>query len=385
MTSAHCGPSDTALFGEISTGVLFRNPKPYWKSIHAYFPSVAVLPGGEMVAVYTLGEAFEATNLHLNLARSSDAGQTWHHVGRLTSDQPGRLLSDSGRIAVTPDGQLVVNLMRHDRTDYADFGLANPQNLGFVPTRMLLIRSGDGGRSWDAPEPIEPPLVGPEFELCSPITILRDGRWLLPTSTWRDWDGRLPNGNRMVALVSHDQGRTWPSYLDVMHSPDNELIFWESKIVEFPDGRLLAVAWCYDEAAGRDRPNHYSLSFDGGNKWTPYRSTGLSGQTMTPYRLGDRHVLCVYRRTDQPGLWANVSRLDRDEWVNMGERPLWGYRQIGATTAAGPSMVENFQNLKFGAPSIVTAPDGCLFVTFWCYEDNVSIIRWLKFPLPPVT
>ena len=41
----------------------------------------------------------------------------------------------------------------------------------------------------------------------------------------------------MVAFVSEDQGNSWPAYLDVMSSPEGNLIFWESKIVEFADGR----------------------------------------------------------------------------------------------------------------------------------------------------
>jgi hypothetical protein len=41
-------------------------------------------------------------------------------------------------------------------------------------------------------------------------------------------------------------------------------------------------------------------------------------------------------------------------------------------------MVENFQILRFGAPSIVALANGSILVTFWCYEDCVSVIRWFK-------
>ena len=43
-------------------------------------------------------------------------------------------------------------------------------------------------------------MAGPSFELCAPVTLLGDGRWLLPTSTWRGWDGALPNGHREERL-----------------------------------------------------------------------------------------------------------------------------------------------------------------------------------------
>ncbi|MFH1920421.1 MAG: sialidase family protein [Planctomycetota bacterium] len=368
---------------DLTTGILYRNPRPHVQSIHAYFPSVVVMPDGEMVALYTLGEAFEATNLHTHLARSSDGGRTWLHQGRICPDTAGRLTTEFGRLSVVPGGELVAVLVRADRTDHPEEGLANPENLGFVPTEILITRSSDAGRTWSEPALVAPPLEGPSFELCCPVTVMADGRWLWPTSTWRDWEGNLPSGNRMVAFVSEDQGDTWPDYLDVMSSPEGNLIFWESKIVELAGGRLLAVAWCHDEASSSDRPNQYALSDDGGATWTPPGSTGLLGQTMTPVVLGGDRVLSVYRRMDEPGLWANLSHLEGDRWVNDACWPLWGHQSVDGVTRTAGGAVAMFQTLRFGAPSITPLADGALYVAFWCYEDCVSVIRWFKFQIPP--
>jgi len=373
------------MLGNLTTGTLFRNRRPHVRSVHAYFPSVAVLPDGEMVAIYVLGEAFEATNLRTHVARSLDGGQTWQDKGMLYPGTSDRLTTDCGRLALGPDGELVANLIRHDRTAHPEEGFTNPKNLGFVPTELLLTRSADRGHTWSPPEQIEPPLVGPEFEMCSPLTILRDGRWLWPTSTWRDWAGDLPNGNRMVALVSEDRGKTWPRYLDVMTSPQDNLIFWESKIIEPEPGCLVAVAWCYDEAAGGDRPNQYAISHDGGQTWSPPASTGLSGQTMTPFALDGGRILSVYRRMDKPGLWANLSRLEGDRWINEACRPLWGDEGPEGITPGKADMVERFQTLRFGAPCITRLPDGGIYVAFWCYEECIGIIRWFKFHIDACT
>jgi len=371
-------PAST-LLGNLTTGVLYKNPKPHVRSVHAYFPSVAERPGGELVATYVLGEAFEAVNLRTHVARSADGGQTWQHEGPIDPGRTDRLISDGGKMSIAPDGELVVNLVRHDRTDHPDEGLTNPANMGFVPTEVLITRSCDGGRTWSEPALVKPPLEGPSFELCSPVTFLGDGRWLLPTSTWMDWEGRLPNGNRMLALVSADRGKTWPQYLDVMRSPDDRLIYWESKIVELSDGRLLAVAWGYDRQANADLPNQYAVSGDGGATWTPPRSTGLLGQTLTPCLLPGDRVLSVYRRMDEPGLWANLSHLEGRHWVNDACQPLWGHRSAEGQTTLKEKMVETFHGLKFGAPSVIRLASGSVFLAFWCYEQNVSIIRWFKF------
>jgi len=359
------------------TGAIYRNPNPHLRSIHAYFPWVVAMDNGELLAAIQLGEAFEATNTRTYLTRSRDLGETWQLEGQIYPGTPDRLTTDMCRLTAFPDGEVIATMSRADRSEHPDEGLSNPENLGMVPIEFLVLRSPDYGHTWSEPELVDPPMAGSSFELCAPITPLRDGRWLWPTSTWRGWDGELPNGLRMVAFVSYDRGQTWPEYLDVMHHPERPIIYWESKILELPDGRLLAAAWAYDEAAAADDPNQYTLSADGGQTWLPTRSTGLLGQTLTPFLLPDGRILCVYRRMDKTGLWANVSRLEGDEWINESCEPLWG---AGAAdlTETSESMVPNFHVLRFGAPCITGLPDGTILVSFWCYEECVGLVRWFK-------
>ena len=366
---------------EMETGVVFRNPMAHVTSRHAYFPSAIPLGNAEVLVSYNVGEAFEAEDLRVHLSRSLDGGRTWADEGRLGVPEVPAGVSEGTKMAVDSDGKIVGLLQRHDRRELAGEGLTHTGTLGFVPTRFGAIMSGDGGRTWGEPCRVEPPIEGPEWELCAPITELSDGRWLLISSTWPDWSGSLPNGHQLVAFVSNDRGASWPEWMSVMSEPGSEaVIFWETKIVELPDGRLLAVAWCHDLPAAEDRPNQYALSSDGGATWTPHRSTGLIGQTQTPLVIGDGRMLVVFRRTDEPGLWLQDVRIEGDEWVNAATRPLWGHGQAGSTRM-GDSMAENFRALRFGAPSVVRLDDGAVFVVFWCYEDNVSVIRWIRLEL----
>lgn len=359
----------------LDTGLIYKNPKPHVHSVHGYFPSVAYLGDQHMVATVVLAEAFEAADARTQLCRSTDLGRTWELEAPLAQAVPGRLLSDSSRITALSRNDLVAFMVRCDRTKHPEEGLTNPDTLGFVPTEPLLLRSNDAGQSWSSPQAIPPPLVGPAFELCAPVTVLRDGRWLIPTHTWPGWDGDCPNGKRMVAFVSHDQGNTWPEYLGIMHDPERTVYFWESKIVELSDGRLLAVAWAYDADAAQDLPNQYAISRDGGTTWSPPRSTALQGQTLTPLLLPDGRVLCVFRRMDKPGLWAVVARLEEDAWINEELVPLWG-TQTTDLTATTQDMAHNFNVLRFGAPSLACLPGNTIFIAFWCYENCISVIRW---------
>ena len=379
MTATETPKMQGAIADDVRTGTLYRNPDAHVKSIHAYWPSVVNLGGGHLMAVYTLGEAFESVNLRVHLADSRDNGETWKTLGQPAPLPDTQLTSESGRLSLASDGELILLLVRHDRSAHPELGLAEPNHFGFVPMKFCICRSRDKGRTWTAPEDVVAPLVGPEFEMCSPITPLRDGRWLLPTSTWRGWDGKLPNGNQMCALISSDKGRTWPTYTSVMRDPEDHVRYWESKIHERPDGSLLAIAWAYDEHAKMDLPNHFAISRDAGKTWTQPYSTGLHGQTLTAAVLPDGRVLSAYRRMDRPGLWLNLSRIEGDKWINQAEQPLWGHE--GFITGLGETLAKRFQTLRFGAPCVTPLEKGEFFVSFWCYEDCVSMNRWFKFTL----
>ena len=361
----------------LETGIAYRNPIPHVKSVHAYFPSAVQLPDGEIVIAMSMGEAFESADQHVAAYRSYDLGETWINMGQIYKSPPKDKTSEYCRISYdVKSNEIIAALMKYNRSRI-DCGLGNEKNNGFVETELVIMRSNDKGESWTKRKAVKTPIEGPSFELCCPIVFLEDGRWIFPTSTWRGWDGFCPNGMRAVAFLSKDKGNTWDEYLDVMSDIENSIIFWESKIVQLADKRLLAVAWAYDEKNTCDLPNQYTISDVSGKKFGIVKTTGLIGQTMTPFILDDGRVLSVYRRTDKSGLWANISRIEGNEWINEEELPLWGYDMNGLV-ANGDNMIKNFNVLRFGAPNIIRLHDGTYFITFWAVENQVSNIRWIK-------
>lgn len=356
------------------TGLVYRNPKPFLRAVHAWHPSLVVLDHGELLITFDLAQAVEALDYRTYLSRSGDGGATWATPEPLFDDPVERRSTHSVRVGRVADGTLVAFGGRYYRDD-PDEGLTNRANLGFVPMELILLKSGDGGRSWEGPATIEPPLVGPAFEVCHSIVELADGRWLAPTATWKGWDGDAPSGMKAVALVSHDRGRTWPEFLDVMDDYARGIIHWEQSLIQLPDRRLLAVAWAFQERSGRSGPTPYAISADGRTFSSP-RPTGLRGQTAKIVSLGDDRVLCLYRRDDEPGLWAALARIEGDRWVNLEQAPLWQGAASGMTGrwAAG----EELAALAFGYPSMVRLAGGDVLAAFWCAEDGANNIRWLR-------
>ncbi|MBI4552738.1 MAG: exo-alpha-sialidase, partial [Candidatus Latescibacteria bacterium] len=97
----------------LRTGLLYRNPKPHIRSVHAYFPSVVVMKNGELLATLVIGEAFEAVNLRTYVARSIDQGETWQLEGLIYPGTVDRLTSDACRLTALPGGDVVAFMVRH--------------------------------------------------------------------------------------------------------------------------------------------------------------------------------------------------------------------------------------------------------------------------------
>lgn len=361
----------------VRAGLIYRNPQPHLRSRQAFFPSLVNLGAGELLCTFDIGEAVEALDCRTYCARSLDGGRTWALQGPLFEHPAERPSSSSLRTSLTPDGTLVAAGSRAYRGS-PEQGLVNRENLGYARMDLILLRSRDRGRTWSPPETVEPPLVGPAFETCHHIVARGGGRWLWPTSTWRGWDGSLPNGERAVVLISDDAGRSWPRYGTSFGGDGSGLIHWEQSVLELADGRLLALAWAFDPAAGRTLPTPYSLSTDGGETFGPPRPTGLNGQTCKGLALRDGRILCLYRRESPAGLWANLSRLEGGEWVNLAELPLWGTRLQDSGMTGRCSAGEELSSLKFGYPSMLELEEGHVLAAFWCVEDCTSNIRWMS-------
>lgn len=356
-------------------GLIYRNPKPHVISRHAYFPWVVKADGGELIASFVLGEAFESVNCSTYISKSKDQGDTWSEPKPIISLADRVMKSDCARITHIGPDHLATIMVRSDRSAHPDDGLANPENMGFCPTELLSVHSYDNGDSWMVEQIIEPPLVGPSFEACNAIMVLSDGKWVWTTSTWKAWDGYNPTGMKMIALVSSDDGSTWSEYWNLMDGTADNVIYWEGKLVELSNGILLSTAWAYDEKNGNDLPNQYALSKDGGKTWSKPASMEIQGQTMATVSLPDEKVAVVYRRMDKAGLWMNILSYQNNGLKDLASLCLWDGVQAAQKNA---NMVTEFNELKFGAPCITKISDRVLFISFWCYEKMVSNIRWIR-------
>jgi hypothetical protein len=358
----------------IGTGVVYRNPDPDLKPRHAWHPTLALVGGGRWVCSFDLASAILDTDYATHLAWSADDGATWSEPARLATAEPeGGPDTHSVRITRLPDGSFVAGGARWRRTGRHARGL-NRETGGWCPMDLVITRSLDG-RTWSPLETIGPPLRGPAFEVCHRIVPLDDGRWLWPMSTWRGWDGDAGDGERAVALVSYDEGRTWPEYLTVLDSRADGIVHWEQSLVALPGHRLLDVAWAFDPVRSVTHELPYAIAPDG-RTFSVRGLTGLRAQTTKVVSLGDGRIVAIYRRDDVPGLWATLAGIDGDRWVRMADLSLMAFASSGMTGHA--SVADELGSLAFGSPSPVLAEDGTVLAAFWCRESCVYGIRWVR-------
>jgi len=351
----------------LGTGIVYSNPKPHVWSRHAYFPSLVDLGGGELICSFVRAQAFEAEDARLHLSRSRDGGQTWEHEGRMFSERPApEHYFEAGRMARLADGSLLLMVCLADKHRHEE-GLSNPDTLGFVETTLVSHRSTDGGKTWGEASAVTPPLVGPEFEICCPPVPLVDGRVLYPCSTWKAWDGSNPTGMKAIAFVSKDNGATWPEHVVTLDGVAQQVIHWESKVVEMAPGKLVAVSSAFDEAAGESLRNHFALSTDGGASFTAPAATDLLGETPALLPLSSDEAICVYRRTDIRGLYAARVSLAAGKWTTLEQVECYGTNTLYGTDSKNQS--EKFAVLRFGAPCVTRLDRSTALIAFWAVEE----------------
>jgi sialidase-1 len=355
--------------------VIYENPRPHVHSRHGYFPAVVQLPSGELLATHMIAEAFEAPNGTTWISRSRDRGRTWHLAARPLYDKScvGFETTDALKATVLRDGSLVAIGYRFHRHDL-ESPIAIPETGGILPGDDIVAFSSDGGHTWSTPEIIargRPELL----EISGPCIELRSGELLAVAAMYPLPDGSTPSGCLGIVLRSSDRGRTWPHQDVFYRHPSLAITPYEPRVVEMPDGRLVAMVWAYDGARGEHYNNQVVASHDGGDTWSAPGDTGHPGQASSLTPFGGNLLLTIHaQRGADPGIWVRLIDFEGDRWTMLAESAIYG-SAFGPQTVAGQKSAEMFRSLRFGQPSLLVLGGGEVLATHWCVEDGQGKIR----------
>lgn len=295
----------------------------YW---HASAPTPLHYPAKTLEEYYKLGlpkGIVAPTGGRALIIRSRDQGKTWSQPATLV-DTP----ADDRHPAFVElrDGTLLCSFFSY-------MGEPENGNLSQAPelaARVHLIRSFDGGRSWEAkPRRVQTPFLYDETD--GPLIRLKDGSVLMAIN------GRPQSGppDQAAVLRSTDQGRTWNLLATIQASHDLQ----EITVAELPDERLVLMA----------RPEgDISWSEDHGHTWTPPVTFGMRMFAPSLYVLRDGTLVCLHG-SYAPG--------------HGGLRLIFSTN--GGLTWTAPAKDHGFLvDQAYGYGKAAELPDGSLFITY---------------------
>jgi len=351
--------------------VLYKNPKPQFRSRNGYFPGVALLPDGALLALFTMGEAFESADGTTVVSRSADNGKSWGLQGPICSrSTAGYPVSDTMKPTALADGRVIAMGYRFDRRD-PEKGIGNPETNGVLPGDLIISFSMDRGMNWTVPQVVSsryPELV----EVSGPCLQLRNGDLLAGGALLKRWDGTIPSGQRGVLLRSCDAGRTWDDGGIYFDTPGHAVSPFESRFCEMQDGRLVALVWACDQDKGETLGNHVTVSRDNGRTWTAPQDTGVPAQSSHLIWLGGDRLLTIHaHRGKVSGLVVRLVSFSDDRWQVLDESTIWAGCRSDDFTGLGDCSAA----IRLGQPSLVALPDGDLLAVHWSIEDGQGMIR----------
>ncbi|MFO7947358.1 MAG: sialidase family protein [Armatimonadota bacterium] len=262
--------------------------------------ALRILHDGRWVVIFMTGGAGEPQqDNHIVISVSEDEGASWSSPENLLRyDDRACLLSE-----VFVDGErLLMFASTHDGR--------------FADWRCWTVESHDGGRSWDAPRPLEPL---PRNTFVRNRFCTSWGEWIFPVQTYRppkNVDGlpEILNHGFNGALITCDGGNTWE--LSNMVGPTRGWV--ENNIVELSDGRLVMLIRA-------DGTGHLlrSESKDRGRSWSAPQATDIPnpGAKFRLHRLSDGRICLVH----------NPDRSQRHPlalWISSDDMQTWQYRRV---------------------------------------------------------
>jgi hypothetical protein len=320
--------------------VVYRDPRYY-----STFPGVAALGNGRLVVAFRRSPNYQGLpgipdnyfphgdpNSQFLCVASDDNGQTWSQP-QLIWASPTGASQDAGLFY---DGQYlfansflwdyvpnqVAEAMKASGTDeYLHTYLTH-----LIPAGSYVMRSGDGGRSWEGPFMPDPlpgdkeVLPGRPLRLHNRANICRasDGRLLLC--------GQIlefrPEFHSAVGLYqSTDAGASW-QYLTTPAADQGTAVFEEPFLYITDAGNWVVLMRCHRSPQGqRFKRAHLWItrSADQGKTWSAPRDAGFHAEPSAACRLADGRVLLVYGYRLEPfGLRARVCD---PELRNVSEAP----------------------------------------------------------------
>ncbi|MCS7043653.1 MAG: glycoside hydrolase [Bryobacteraceae bacterium] len=312
---------------------------------YSAFPSIARLPGGELIVAFrraperrllgAKGVTHTDANSQLVLVRSRDGGRTWTREPELLFSHPLGGSQDPCLLALR-DGTILCASYLWIRV--------GAEARGTVPATVwlgdyafhggYLLRSRDGGRTWQGPFP-PPPVPGRSARDCygGPLPACNRGAMCQTRDGTVHWAVAYPKGTDAASgtdvhwMTSANAGMSW-QYRGVL-ATDSRVSFNETSLYETPSGALVAFVRTEGldgrAAVVRCDPRTWRCG--------AWQDAGWRGHPLQAVRLEDGRALLVYGYRHPPyGVRARILNAECTDFAAAEEMVL---RDDGGGTDLG--------------------------------------------------
>ena len=347
----------------LETRTLYANPDPLLVSRQAAFPGLIRLADGKLLAMFSIGQAFDAADMRAYVSISRDNGQIWSPPAQLHDTRLDPMESESFKPLQLADGSLLATGYVFVRPD-ALTPIVDPATNALLPIHNKLARSVDGGFTWTTPERFSIDDVG--LELSGPFLQLASGRILGAAAPFH----LGPSGHEGWLISSDDNGTSW----------QRQAVFFRSecRLIDFGNERIGVLFWAYDLASDHHLSNRLALSDDGGTSFTTI-DTGISGQASNAIALGPNELLSIHAHRETP-IGLKVYRLA----LAGGTVQVTDMLSLFGDEMSGQGVARNrdpFANLRFGQPGLLALGENEYLASCWQIENGQHIIKTFRIRL----
>jgi sialidase-1 len=346
---------------------IYKNPSPLLLSKQAVFPGIINLLNGDLLALFSIGQAFDSADQRGYFSKSSDNGRSWSDPKKMHNHEfKPYQLSESFKPVMLNDGTLLAIGYGFERPDDIT-PIVDEDTFNVLPLKNMCSRSYDNGLTWDAPSKID--IDGGSLELSGPCIQLKTGRIVGAAAPFHLGS----QGHCGWLIYSDDGGLTWGKLSEFFKSSTGEIAPWECRIQQIGSGKLAVLFWAYDTKKSLNLNNFIVFSQNDGEQFSSAIDTGIAAQASNLMLLADNKIVTIHAHRDhEAGLCVRKVDISGDKFHVENELDLFTGKAIGSDLT---DIRKQFGSLRFGQPGLVSLANGEALAYCWKVEDGQHIIK----------
>ena len=346
--------------------ILYENPDPLLVSKQGIFPGIVKLQDNSLIALFTIGQAFDSADQRTYSSKSFDNGRSWstpqplHHHTYNEKEE-----SESLKPLLLQNNKLLAIGYAFVRPDSLT-PIVDPKSFEILPLNNKISFSNDNGKTWSMPKNFD--VNSTPLEISGPCIQLKSGRIIGAAPPFHlkktDHSGWI--------IYSDDEGDSWDKLSEFYNSTEGNISTWECRLCE-TENKIIVIFWAYDNKNKKNLNNHIVISEDEGKTFNTVIDTKIRGQASNILFYKDDLVFTIHCHRETPtGLILRKVNLSNNQFSVLDEINL--FSEVGLSSN-DTDISKQFGSLKFGQPSLLLLNDHEMLVCFWCIQNNQHIIK----------